>query len=90
MQRQHQEHDAEPMQRGALHIDQQTYGAVHPQLGIGLNNLVMLLLNLGQPGQAELIQVQALKVTTEALGPDHRNVRICKDNLDLIRKRKNG
>ena len=45
--------EAEPLMRRALAIDEAAYGAEHPSVAIGLNNLAALLQATGRLGEAE-------------------------------------
>jgi hypothetical protein len=46
-------------------------GPDHPNVGISLSVLALILRNLGQPEQARPLAERALAITEAALGPDH-------------------
>ena len=51
------------MQERALAIDEAAYGDDHPAVAIRLNNLALILQNLGQPEAARVLQERALAIT---------------------------
>jgi tetratricopeptide (TPR) repeat protein len=55
--------DAKALQEQALAIDEAAYGPDHPAVGTDLNNLALILRDLGQPEEARLLQQRALAIT---------------------------
>src|SRR5690242_17527105 len=66
--------EARPLAERALAIDEATYGPDHPTVGVDLNNLALILQDLGQPGEARRLAERALAIAEAAYGPDHDEV----------------
>ena len=63
--------EAEPLMRRALAIDEQSYGAEHPDVAIDLNNLALLLQDTNRLMEAEPLMRRALAIFVNSLGHDH-------------------
>jgi tetratricopeptide (TPR) repeat protein len=74
--------DARPLLERALAIDEAVYGPDHPT--VALNNLALILRNLGQPQAARPVQERALAIAEAAYGPDHPDVATRLNNLAQI------
>jgi tetratricopeptide (TPR) repeat protein len=75
---------ARPLAERALAITETAHGPDHPDVGARLNNLALILRDLGEPAQARPLAERALAITETAHGPDHPNVGIDLNNLALI------
>ncbi|MSR56633.1 MAG: toll/interleukin-1 receptor domain-containing protein [Planctomycetaceae bacterium] len=62
---------AEPLKRRALAIDEQSYGAEHPNVAIRLNNLATLLQATNRLAEAEPLMRRGLAIEEQSRGPDH-------------------
>ena len=60
--------EAEPLMRRALAIDENSYGAEHPDVAIDLNNLAQLLQATNRLGEAEPLMRRALAIDERATG----------------------
>ena len=67
--------------RRALAIDEQSYGADHPNVAIRLNNLALLLQATNRLAEAEPLMRRALAIDEQSYGADHPNVAIDLNNL---------
>jgi tetratricopeptide (TPR) repeat protein len=67
--------EARPLAERALAIDEAAYGPDHPAVGTRLNNLALILQDLGEAGQARPLAERALAIDEAAYGPDHPAVR---------------
>jgi hypothetical protein len=65
---------AEPLLRRALAIQEKTWGPLHPETAVTLNNLASLLLVGRKITIAETIQRRAVRILEDNLGPDARTV----------------
>jgi tetratricopeptide (TPR) repeat protein len=74
-------HEAEPLLRRALAIDEASYGLEHPRVATDLNNLATLLQATDRVGEAEPLMRRALDIDEASYGPDHRDVAIDLNNL---------
>ena len=63
--------EARPLAERALAITEAAYGPDHPDVAIRLNNLALILKDLGQPGRGPAAGRRALAITEAAYGPDH-------------------
>ena len=72
------------MMRRALAIDEQSYGADHPNVAIGLNNLASFLVETNRLTEAEPMMRRALAIDEQSYGADHPNVAIRLNNLALL------
>ena len=70
--------------RRALAIDEQSYGAEHPNVAIDLNNLAQLLQDTNRLGEAEPLMRRALAIDEAAYGPDHPEVGTDANNLGFV------
>ena len=57
--------------RRALDIDEQSYGAEHPEVAIRLNNLAMLLQATNRLAEAEPMMRRALTIDEQSYGAEH-------------------
>jgi tetratricopeptide (TPR) repeat protein len=78
--------DAKALLERALAINKAAYGPNSPEVGAGLNNLALVLNDLGQPGEARPLQEQALAITEATYGPDDLEVGVTLSVLGLILK----
>ena len=76
--------DAKPLVERALAITEAAYGPDHPAVATDLNNLALILRDLGQPETAQPLQERALAITEAAYGPDHPAVATHLNNLATI------
>ena len=76
--------DAKALLERALAIDEAAYGPDHPAVATDLNNLALILRDLGQPEAARPLQERALAIDEAAYGPDHPAVATDLNNLALI------
>jgi len=76
--------DAKTLLERALAIDEAAYGPDHPDVGIRLNNLALILRDLGDPAGARPLQERALGIDEAAYGPDHPDVGTDLNNLAQI------
>ncbi|MGZ6855232.1 MAG: tetratricopeptide repeat protein [Mycobacteriaceae bacterium] len=63
--------EALPLVERALAIDRQAYGPNHPTVATRLNNLAVVLPELGRPEEALPLAERALAIDEQAFGPDH-------------------
>jgi tetratricopeptide (TPR) repeat protein len=73
--------EAEALLRRALAIDEQSFGADHPNVAIRFNNLASLLHATNRLGEAEPLLRRALAIDQQSFGADHPNVAIQLNNL---------
>jgi phage tail protein X len=73
--------DAEPLMRRALAIDEQSYGAEHPNVGSELNNLAWLLKETNRLAEAEPLMRRGLSIEQKSKGAGHPSVANCLNNL---------
>ena len=76
--------EARPLAERALAIGEAAYGPDHPAVAIRLNNLALILKDLGQPAQARPLAERALAIDEAAYGPDHPDVATNLNNLAAI------
>jgi tetratricopeptide (TPR) repeat protein/Mrp family chromosome partitioning ATPase len=76
--------EAEPLLRRALIIDETSFGANHPDVAIGLNNLALLLLDTNRSAEAEPLMRRALAIDETNFGADHPNVTRDLNNLAAL------
>ena len=74
-------HEAEPLHRRALAIDEASHGPDHPVVAIRLNNLASLLRDTNRLAEAELLYRRALAIGEASDGPDHPGVATRLNNL---------
>ena len=67
--------------RRALAIDEQSYGAEHPEVASDLNNLAQLLQATNRLAEAEPLMRRALAIDEQSYGAEHPNVAIDLNNL---------
>lgn len=72
---------AEPQMRRALAIDEQSYGAEHPEVARALNNLAALLQATNRLAEAESLMRRGLKIEEKSRGVDHPLVAVQLNNL---------
>ena len=63
--------EAEPLMRRALAIDEQSFGAEHPNVAIDLNNLAQLLQTTNRLAEAEPLMRRALAIDEQSFGAEH-------------------
>ncbi len=68
----------------ALKIDEAVYGPDHPNVGIRVNNLGLVLKDLGDLASAKASYERALKINEAAYGPDHPDVAFQLSNLGSL------
>ncbi|MBI1312318.1 tetratricopeptide repeat protein [bacterium] len=73
--------EAEPLLRRMLAINEQSYGAEHPKVVIGLSNLAQLFLDTNRLAEAEPLLRRALVIDERAYGMEHPHVANCLINL---------
>ena len=73
--------DARTLLERALAITKAAHGPDHPTVATALNNLAMVLRDLGQPGQAQPLLERALAIDESAYGPGHPDVATDLNNL---------
>ena len=78
--------EAEPLLRRALAIDEQSYGAEHPNVAIRLNNLALLLQATNRLAEAEPLMRRALAIFVASLGADHPSSQTVAENYRLLRE----
>ncbi len=76
--------DAKALEERALSITGAAYGPDHPNVAHRLNNLALILRELGQPEAARPLQERALAIDEAAYGPDHPDVARDLNNLAAI------
>jgi tetratricopeptide (TPR) repeat protein len=81
--------EAEALVLRALEIDEQSYGADHPNVAIGLNNLATLLHDTNRLAAAEPLMRRALLIDEETFGPDTPKVAGDLNNLAQLLKATN-
>src|SRR5680860_465843 len=67
--------------RRALAIDEQSYGAEHPNVARDLNNLAQLLQATNRLAEAEPLMRRALAIDEQSYGAEHPEVAIDLNNL---------
>jgi tetratricopeptide (TPR) repeat protein len=67
-----------------LNTAEAAYGPDHPNVARSLNNLALVLKDLGELAQAQAILERALKIDEAAYGPNHPEVATELDNLARI------
>jgi tetratricopeptide (TPR) repeat protein len=75
---------AKPLFERALGIDQQAFGPDHPDTAASLNNLAVLLENVGDLQGSRPLKERALAIYEKALGPDHPHTATTLDNLGSV------
>jgi len=68
----------------ALAIDEAAYGPDHPGVAIDVNNLGLVLQDIGDLEAAKKMYERALSIFTEYLGEDHPNTVTVQNNLNII------
>jgi len=68
----------------ALHLDETVHGPDHPTVAADLNNLALILQDLGQTEQAQQLAERALHIDETTHGPDHPDVATDLNNLATI------
>jgi tetratricopeptide (TPR) repeat protein len=63
---------SQPLFERALHITETRYGPQHPDVATALNNLGVVLRDLGKPDQARPLFEQVLHITERTYGPTIR------------------
>jgi tetratricopeptide (TPR) repeat protein len=76
--------EAESLNRRALAIREESFGANHPDVGQSLQNLAVDLLNLCRYAEAEPLLRRALKLYERALGPNHDRTALAMNNLGFL------
>ena len=73
--------EAEPLMRRALAIDEQSYGAEHPNVAIRLSNLAQLLKATNRVAWAEPLMARVVTIVEQSYGKLHPNVATAFNNL---------
>ena len=76
--------EARYLQERALTIIEATYGPDHPDVAAALNNLALILQDLGDPAAARPLLERALTIAETTYGPDHPIVATRLNNLAMI------
>jgi tetratricopeptide (TPR) repeat protein len=76
--------DAFPLLERAVAITEAAHGPDHPTVASRLNNLALVLGDLGQPETARPLLERALAIDEAAHGPDHPTVAIRLSNLATV------
>lgn len=79
-------HEAEPLIRRALEIDENSFGPDHPDVASDLNNLAQLLQHTNRIAEAEPLMRRALDIDENSFGPNHPNVARDLNNLATLLK----
>ena len=66
--------------RGALAIDEASYGPNHPDVARDLNNLAVLPQDTNRLAEAEPFSARAARIFLTSLGGDHHSSQQVKDN----------
>ncbi len=82
-------HEAEPMLRRSLAIDEQIYGTEHTKVVPHLNNLATLLYATSRFGEAEPLMRRALAIAEQSHGPEYFRVATHLNNLAQLLKSTN-
>ena len=82
--------EARPLQERALAIYETAHGPSHPDVATNLNNLALILLDLGGPGRGPALQERALAIDEAAYGPDHPTVAVVRGNLTRMVREADG
>jgi tetratricopeptide (TPR) repeat protein len=77
-------HAARPLLERALRIDEAVHGPEHPDVGIALGNLALVLRDLGDLVGARPLLERALGITEAAYGPEHPEVGVRLGNLAVV------
>jgi tetratricopeptide (TPR) repeat protein len=76
--------EARPLAERALAITEAAYGPDHPTAATRLNNLALILQDLGQPAEARPLAERALAIGEAAYGPDHPQIVTLRANLSVF------
>src|ERR1700689_2823550 len=76
--------EARPLAERALAITEAAYGPDHPAVATDLNNLALILKDLGEPAAARPLAERALAIDEAAYGPDCPGVAGRLNNLAII------
>ena len=76
--------EAEPLMRRALALNEQSFGAKHPDVAINLNNLALLLQATNRLAEAEPLMRRALAINEQFHGPRHPDVARSLGNLAQV------
>jgi len=76
--------EAEPLMRRALAIDEQSYGAEHPNVARDLNNLAALLKATNRLSEAEPLMRRALGIFEQSYGATHPDVALLLWSLAVV------
>lgn len=77
--------DAKMFFERAIRVDEDTFGASHPNVAIGLRNLGSVLSDLGDLQEATIAFERALKIDESTYGDGHPNVANDLNNIGLVR-----
>ncbi len=81
--------EAEPLMRSSLGLEEQSYGAEHPNLATQLNNLAQLLQDTNRLTEAEPLMRRALAIVEKAEESEHPHNAECLNNLAMLLKATN-
>jgi len=76
--------EAESLMRRSLAIDEQSFGAEHPDVARDLNNLALLLQATNRLAEAEPLMCRALAIDEQSYGAEHPKVAAVLNNLALL------
>jgi tetratricopeptide (TPR) repeat protein len=76
--------EARPLFERALAITEAAHGPDHPDVAARLNNLALVLRDLGRPQDARPLYERALAIDEAAYGPDHPDVATDLNNLATV------
>jgi tetratricopeptide (TPR) repeat protein len=76
--------EARALLERALAIAEAAHGPDHPTVAVRLNDLALILRDLGRPQDARPLLERALAITEAAYGPDHPDVVIRLSNLARV------
>ena len=76
--------EAVPLMQRALAIDERVHGPDHPEVATSLNNLALVLQELGDPAGARPLAERALAIDEQAYGSDHPYVAILLNNVAAV------
>lgn len=76
--------EAEPLMRRALAIDEDSFGAQHPEVAIDLHNLAQLFKNTNRLAEAEALMRRALAILENSFQFDHPSVATVRGSLTAL------
>ena len=76
--------EAETLYRRSAEIREAVFGPEHPDVANSLNNLAILLSELGKHAEAELLYRRSLAISEQVHGPEHADVASSLNNLAAL------